>query len=184
MTKRERDLSRLSAELARWRNEAGMTQQELAVAVGATLNYIQKVEGKGGKANKVRPSMDRLIMIVTTLDSARYQRGMSDKADRIDMNYALSLAGYPPIAVPIEWVSVLQRIAEIPTNTINTQEDVNRIAHEIAENLMQGQVQKGHEDTAMQHTGSIPGSDSTGDKGQTQEGGKGGERRPPPHGGR
>jgi hypothetical protein len=163
-----------------------MTQQELAVAVEATLNYIQKVEGKGGKDNKVRPSMDRLIMIVTVLDHARYERGMSDKADRLDMNYALSLAGYPPIAIPLEWVSVLQTISKIPTN-VYTQDDIDRIAQQIVDSLRQGQ-QQGHDETKQLDTerqaGNIPGSHQTGDAGEAKEADKGEQRHIPPHGGR
>lgn len=179
MTKRERDLSRLSAELARWRNEAGLTQQELAVLVGSTLNYIQKVEGKGGASNTIRPSMDRLILLVTTLDHARLERGMSDDSDRIDTNYALSLAGYPPIATPVKWVSVLQKIAEIPTNKTHTREDVKRIAQEILIKLRGDHSLEGKYEADSEQQGNIPGSGSASEKGQTEETGKTQKHRPP-----
>ena len=131
MTKKV-DLSRLAAELVRWRGEANMTQIELALAVGKTQNYIQKIEGKGGKETR-RPAMDTLAMIVATLDKARYENGYTAYDQRLNMNYAFSLAGYPTIALDNVWAFVLQDIAEIPTINLQTQEEVNRTALEIVE---------------------------------------------------
>ena len=132
MTKKKVDVSQLAAELVRWRGEANMTQIELALAVGKTQNYIQKIEGKGGKEIR-RPAMDTLAMIVATLDKARYENGYTDFEQRLNMNYAFSLAGYPTIALDNVWAFVLQDIAKIPTIQLRTQEEVNKAALEIVE---------------------------------------------------
>ena len=123
--------------------------------------------------------MDRLILLVTTLDQARLERGMSDDADRIDTNYALSLAGYPPIATPVKWVSVLQKIAEIPTNKTHTREDVERIAQEILIKLRGDHSLEGQYEADSEQQGNIPGSGSASEKGQTEETGKTQKHRPP-----
>lgn len=130
MTMQNQDLSKLAAELIRWRNEAGMTQESLAVAADTTLNSIQKMEGKGG-ATKIKPKMDSLIVILTVLDAPRRAKGLPP----IDYNYAFRLAGYPEIAMPVEWAMVLREIDGMPTDILSTREGINKAAQEIVNKL-------------------------------------------------
>lgn len=91
----------LAKELARWRSEAGMTQAELAAAIGIHVTHVQKMESTARTRRK--PSMDTLTHIVDILDTERYRKGYTATMDRIDLNYAYRLAGYPEVAMPVEW---------------------------------------------------------------------------------
>lgn len=167
------DLSKLAAELIRWRNEAGMTQESLAVAADTTLNSIQKMEGKGG-ANQIKPKMDRLIVILSVLDAPRRAKGLQP----IDYNYAFRLAGYPEIAMPVEWAMVLREIDGIPTEILSTHEGINIAAQKIV-NKLKGDT--GNE-AGQRKTGSVESSDKDSQERPKEETGI--PPRRPPHGSR
>jgi transcriptional regulator with XRE-family HTH domain len=171
MTTNKSDLDRLASDLSRWRNEADMTQQALADAVGAHITYIQKLESTSTKTKR-KPAMDMLVHILGTLDERRRARGL----DRIDFNYAFKLAGYPEIATPIEWVYLLQEL-----NAMSTIDKEREGVSALAKKLIQ-KYRRGTDEAAKQHQDSSKG-DSKNIEGAAK-GAKKDQSRKPPHGGR
>jgi transcriptional regulator with XRE-family HTH domain len=170
MTKKKEDLSALSAALALWRNEASMTQQELADVVGIHVTYIQKIESTA--KTKRKPAMDMLIHILAALDQPRKDKGLQP----INYNYALELAGYPVIPYPIEWAEVLRELDDMPT--IN-KGDVERIAQEILDRQKRGSINEaGMQSDQGSHSSDIQDRSSSAEDASAPKGKK------PPHGGR
>jgi transcriptional regulator with XRE-family HTH domain len=133
------DLSRLARELARWRQEANLSQSALAKLIGVHVTYIQKLESETPKSNR-RPAMEMVAHIVAVLDQARIEAGLIDESDRIDMNYAFRLAGYPEVATPIQWASLLQELNSIPTTEIDSASKIEGIARRISAKYQQRNV--------------------------------------------
>jgi predicted transcriptional regulator len=97
--------------VARWRKSIDMTQQDLAHDLGVSISFIGQME-----IGKKNPSMEMVVQIVMLLNRRRAELNI----EAIDMNEALLMAGYPPIAAPQRFDEIVQVINKLTTTEIRT----------------------------------------------------------------
>lgn len=97
--------------VAEWRKSVDMTQQGLANALGMSISFIGQME-----IGRKNPSMEMVVQIVMFLNKRRAEWNL----EPIDLNEALSLAGYPAIAAPQRLMEAVQIINGLSTSKLRT----------------------------------------------------------------
>jgi transcriptional regulator with XRE-family HTH domain len=97
--------------VAKWRKAVDMTQQDLAHDLGVSISFIGQME-----IGKKNPSMEMVVHLVMLLN----RRRADEEIEPIDMNEALSMAGYPPIAAPQRFAELVQVVSRLTTNEMRT----------------------------------------------------------------
>lgn len=95
--------------VAEWRKSVDMTQQDLAHDLGMSVSFIGQME-----IGRKNPSMEMLVQIVMLLNRRRTEWNL----EPIDLNAALTLAGYPAIAAPQRLIEAVQIINGLSTSKL------------------------------------------------------------------
>lgn len=95
--------------VAEWRKSVDMTQQDLAHDLGMSVSFIGQME-----IGRKNPSMEMLVQIVMLLNRRRTEWNL----EPIDLNAALTLAGYPAIAAPQRLMEAVQIINGLSTSKL------------------------------------------------------------------